>query len=103
MYGIRRVPPTPTATEPTITFERLVIELGELFAGHVRQTDAEMTELRNRIVDLEGHAEHGPSGRCGVCEPDDADEIAYRPETVGAPLYAIHRIMNDTEKSDDDD
>lgn len=101
MYGIRSNP-QPVIQGPSL--HRLIVELGQLVGGHVRATDAAMQLLEDRITDLEGHIEHGPEGRCGVCGPDDDDEIPYRPETVGAPLYVIGRIMNaDTESGNDDD
>lgn len=101
MYGIRSnrlaaVPPpieSPPAAEPSL--HRLIVELGQLVGGHVRATDAAMQLLEDRITDLEGHIEHGPSGRCGVC----TDE----PETVGATVYVLGRIMNDDSEGGNDD
>lgn len=59
--------------------EHWVAELGELVSQHVRTTNEKISALEARIIDLEGHIEHGPDGTCGVC--------ASESETVGAVVY----------------
>lgn len=61
---------------------QIVSEMGELFRSHMKIMGARIAALEERVQDLEGHAEHGPSGSCGVCAP----------ETVGAESYATGEI-----------
>lgn len=61
----------------------VVYRFGEMFREHMNAYQETIKELKERIEDLEGHAEHGPGTTCGVCcPPDDC------PETVGADVYA---------------
>ncbi len=64
----------------------IVRDMGELFRTHVEQQNKRIRELTDRVQDLEGHAEHGPDGECGVCAPDG-------PETVGADEYGTRDIV----------
>lgn len=74
----------------------IVRDMGELFRTHVAQQNERIRELSERVQDLEGHAEHGPDGECGICSP----------ETVGADEYgtsavAISDFTGDCEECDD--
>lgn len=60
----------------------IVLRFGEMMREHVTGYHETIKELRERIEDLEGHAEHGPAGTCGVCVPEEDS-----PETVGAREY----------------
>jgi len=60
----------------------IVLRLGDMFREHMNAYQVKIQELTDRIEDLEGHAEHGTDGTCGVCTPPD-DE----PETVSAGEY----------------
>jgi hypothetical protein len=62
--------------------KNIVIRFGEMLREHITGYRETIKELRERIEDLEGHAEHGPDGTCGVCLPEEDS-----PETVGAPAY----------------
>jgi len=62
--------------------KNIVLRFGEMFREHLQAYAEKIKELQDRIEDLEGHAEHGPDGTCGVCTPDDDDT-----ETVGAGEY----------------
>lgn len=62
----------------------IVRDMGELFRQHSASLGAKIRKLEERVQDLEGHAEHGPAGTCGVCAPDDGE-----PETVGADVYGL--------------
>lgn len=66
----------------TRNVEDVVRRLGEMFREHMIGYADKIKELTDRIEDLEGHAEHGPAGTCGICDPED-DE----PETVSAGEY----------------
>lgn len=72
---------------PAVTTEYWVGELAKLVTEHVAKTREAITRLEDRIIDLEGHAEHGPDGTCGVCAPE--------PETVSADTYSVDRIFSD--------
>lgn len=69
---------------PAKTTEYWVGELANLVTEHVARTKEAITRLEDRIIDLEGHAEHGPAGTCGVCAPE--------PETVGADVYVLSTV-----------
>ncbi len=78
----------------------IVRDMGELFRTHVAQQNEKIRALETRVLDLEGHAEHGPAETCGFCAPDDA------PETVGADEYgtgdvAISDFTGECEECDD--
>lgn len=51
----------------------------------IAKADRRIKELNDRVEDLEGHAEHGPDGTCGVCAAEGSDD---GPETVSADEYA---------------
>lgn len=75
------IPPKRASVEDlAIIFRELAETLRVIRSACVQQTEtlrARITELEERVQDLEGHAEHGPDGTCGVCSP----------ETVGADAY----------------
>lgn len=60
-----------------LTVSDLMQRLTECVREHAQMTNAKIKTLEDRITDLEGHAEHGPDGECGVCAP----------ETVGPEEY----------------
>jgi hypothetical protein len=62
--------------------KNIIIRFGEMFREHVSGYNATIKELTERVEDLEGHAEHGSDGTCGICLPEEDS-----PETVGAPEY----------------
>lgn len=67
----------------------IVLRLGDMFREHMTAYETKIKELTDRIDDLEGHAEHGPDGTCGVCTPPDDD-----PETVGAGEYGTEIVAD---------
>lgn len=73
---------------PVRPVEYWIAELSELVRQHVTLTNKKISELEARIVDLEGHAEHGSEGECGVCAP----------ETVGADVYVLEVVQYATKE-----
>lgn len=75
------VPPKRASLEDLTEILRELAEtVRAIRSACVQQTvilSARVTELEERVQDLEGHAEHGPDGECGVCAP----------ETVGRDKY----------------
>jgi hypothetical protein len=72
---------------PVKSTEYWVAELAKLFTEHVTHTKDVITDLENRVTDLEGHIEHGPGGECGICAP----------ETVGADVYVLGVVQYATQ------
>jgi len=70
-----------------------VLRFGAMLREHLISYQDTIKELRDRIEDLEGHAEHGTNGTCGVCDPPEEDS----PETVGAPEYGVIVTVDFTE------
>jgi hypothetical protein len=60
----------------------IVRDLGELVRAHIAQLNEKIDRLEERVLDLEGHAEHGRDGECGMCVP----------ETVGADEYGTSDV-----------
>lgn len=70
---------------PSDQLTGILQELGQLLrkqSAKIRDLEEQLSDMHDRIEDLEGHAEHDGNGTCGVCSP----------ETVGPDVYAPVQI-----------